>query len=72
MTRKIKLGEQLTAVSAARRAFSGVEKAPASERERAYMAECLEATETLLRWAKDNEAALRELMKATMPGGHKE
>jgi hypothetical protein len=69
MTRKIKLGEQLAAVSAARRAFAGVEKAPANARERVYMAECLEATEALLNWAKNNEDALRDLIKSTMPGG---
>jgi hypothetical protein len=65
MTRKIKLGEQVTAIGVARRVLRGIEKAPSSERQREYIADCLDATEALLNWARDNETALRELMQAT-------
>jgi hypothetical protein len=69
MTRKIKLGEQVTAIGIARRVLMGLEKAPSSERQREYVADCLDATEALLKWARDNEAALRELMQSTRATG---
>lgn len=69
MTRKIKLGEQVTAIGIARRVLTGMEKAPSSETQRRYVADCLDATEALLIWARDHESALRDLMRATLSGG---
>jgi hypothetical protein len=68
MTRKIKLGEQLAAVGIARRILTGCEKAPSAEKQRTYLADCLDATEDLLRLARDNEPAFRALILSIKAG----
>jgi hypothetical protein len=68
MRRKIKLGEQLSAIGVVRRILVGSEKAPTEEKQRAYLVECLDATESLPRIARDNEAAFRGLILSIKAG----
>jgi hypothetical protein len=69
VTQKIKLGEQIAAIGVARRVLTGIEKAPAQERQRRYIADCLDATETILSIMRGHEQESRAFLAALVERG---